>query len=61
MLQNIWDNFKFIRWLKGGEWIKTQKRGWVTFDCYNEYLSYGFDPIGQEYKEIKKVWQRIKE
>lgn len=45
MLQNVYDNFKIIRFLKGGYWIKTKYRGWITLECYRTYINYGYDPI----------------
>lgn len=49
MLINVFDQIWLIRRIKGGDWIKTQHRGWITFDTYAEYLNYGFDPIGLKY------------
>lgn len=45
MINNIIDEIKLIRRLKGGEWVKTHKRGWLRIDHYNEYIGYRFDPI----------------
>lgn len=45
MINNILDNIKFIRYIRGGHWVKTKKRGWITKDAYNEYLKYDFDPV----------------
>jgi len=36
---------KLVRKIKGGKWVKTKHRGWITEDAYNLYLSYSFDPI----------------
>lgn len=52
MLQNILDNFKFVRRYKGGVWLKTKERGWLDSATYNTYLGYGFDPI----KLKEEVW-----
>jgi len=49
-MASIFDQIMFVRWVKGGDWVKTTHRGWITLDTYSEYLSYGFDPIGLEYK-----------
>lgn len=53
MIQNIFDNIKLVRWFKGGDWVKTEKRGWITWYCYEDYLSYDFDPIIIKYEEYK--------
>ena len=45
LIQNLIDNNKIIRCLKGGDWVKTKERGWITWDCYEDYLSYAFDPV----------------
>jgi hypothetical protein len=45
MIQNIWDNIKLVRRIKRGHWVKTKHRGWITAACYNDYLSYAFDPV----------------
>lgn len=37
--------FRIFRFLKGGVWIKTAKRGWITGKQYDEYINTGFDPI----------------
>jgi len=58
MIQNIFDNIKIVRRIKGGYWIKTQKRGWIDFELFNDYLSYAFDPVGiksQHFKKMKMV------
>ena len=51
LIQNLIDNIKVVRWLKGGDWVKTKERGWITFDCYEDYLSYAFDPIAVKFEE----------
>jgi len=51
MIQNLIDNLKLVRWVKRGDWVKTEKRGWITFDCYEDYLSYAFDPIALKFEE----------
>lgn len=40
MIQNILDNVKLVRRIKQGHWVKTKHRGWITFECYRDYLSY---------------------
>jgi hypothetical protein len=45
MIQNIWDNIKIVRRLKRGHWIKTKERGWITLECYKDYLGHTFDPV----------------
>jgi len=45
MIQNIWDNIKLVRRIKRGYWIKTKHRGWITLECYRDYLGYAFDPV----------------
>lgn len=37
--------FRIFRFLKGGIWIKTVKRGWITGEQYDEYINARFDPI----------------
>ncbi len=44
MIQNIWSNFSLVRYLKGGHWVLTRERGWLTLECYEDYLSLAFDP-----------------
>ena len=36
---------KIVRRIKGGHWVKTEKRGWIELGTYIEYLDNGFDPI----------------
>lgn len=45
MIQYICDNIKIIRRIKGGNWVKTKRRGWITLGCYVTYLGYSFDPV----------------
>jgi len=45
VIQNIWDNIRLVRRIKRGHWVKTKHRGWITVDCYNEYISYAFNPV----------------
>ena len=57
IIQNVLDNIKVVRWIKGGHWVKTKERGWITWDCYEDYLSYLFDPKYIKSKEYKKrIW-----
>jgi len=53
MITNIFDQLGIVRRFKGGDWFKTKHRGWINFDTFNEYLSYGFDPIATKYVEYK--------
>lgn len=57
------NSIKLIRRLKGGFWIKTKKRGWIEFETYNDYLSYGFDPVCVSYEDYEKdpIGEKIKE
>lgn len=45
MILDVLDQLKVVRTIKGGSWVKTKKRGWVTVDTYEDYLSYDFDPV----------------
>jgi hypothetical protein len=38
-------SFRFYRKKKGSVWVKTAHRGWITFNTYEYYKGYGFDPI----------------
>jgi hypothetical protein len=42
---NFWYSLWFVRYFKGGIWVKTEKRGWISDPTYREYISYGFDPV----------------
>lgn len=53
MITNIFDQIGLIRRFKGGEWVKTNKRGWIDMDTYAEYLSFNFDPEATEYVVYK--------
>lgn len=54
IIQNLIDNIKIVRWIKGGDWVKTKERGWITWDCYEDYLSFMFDPIAVKFEKYKK-------
>lgn len=41
----FWNEFKFYRKKKGGNWVKTKERGWMTLSNYRLYLGYRYDPI----------------
>ena len=43
MIQNMCNNFQFVRRIKGGEWYDTRHKGWITAEMYKSYLSKGFD------------------
>lgn len=45
MITNFWNEFKLIRRIKKGKWLKTKYRGWIRPTLYNAYLGYKFDPI----------------
>lgn len=38
-------NFKAFRKYRGGVWIKTKERGWITVEQYILYIGYKFDPV----------------
>jgi len=43
-LVDLLDQLWLVRKLKGGIWVKTKQRGWITEATYEEYLDHGFDP-----------------
>ena len=45
MIQNLLDEIKLVRRIKGGTWLKTVHRSWITLEVYEDYLSYAFDCI----------------
>ena len=47
--------FRFIRRYIGGAWIKTTHRGWITYQVFCDYKSYGFDPVALAAEECGKV------
>jgi hypothetical protein len=44
-MENIFNYIKLVRRLKKGFWVKTTHRGWITYETYEAYLQYDFDPI----------------
>jgi hypothetical protein len=50
----FWNEFKFYRKKKGGNWVKTKERGWMTLSNYRLYLSYRYDPIFIKEEKINK-------
>jgi hypothetical protein len=55
MITNIFDQIGIVRRFKGGDWFKTKHRGWIDFDTFSDYLSYGFDPVAIKYVEYKNL------
>lgn len=54
-------NFKWYRRLKGGYWVKTKYRGWMSQQTHKMYCAYGWDPIITEeeyYKPSHEIEQK---
>lgn len=43
--EDLLNYIKFVRYYKGGTWVKTKKRGWITIEVYKFYIACGFNPI----------------
>lgn len=52
------NSFKYYRRNKGGYWVKTAFRGWITKQQYEIYLSYGFDPVILEEEYYKTIAEK---
>lgn len=53
MITNIFDHIKIVRKVKGGSWVKTKHRGWISNETYMMYLSYGFSPGSIKYEDYE--------
>lgn len=40
-----YNNFKIVRWWKGGHWLWLKNHGWVTYEEYLKELFEGFDDV----------------
>lgn len=51
--------FKFFRRKKGGYWVKTAYKGWITQSTHAFYIGYGYDPVILEEEYYKTKEEKI--